>query len=85
MRARLEFREEDGTDSPLLRILEYNHEGQREAPDWERQYHYAATSGPLRSRMPSGTRTNRRALLKQHVDVGAAEPDGTTALHWAAH
>lgn len=25
------------------------------------------------------------ALLKQHVDVNAAEPDGTTALHWAAH
>lgn len=26
-----------------------------------------------------------RALLKQHVDVNATEPDGTTALHWAAH
>jgi ankyrin repeat protein len=26
-----------------------------------------------------------RALLKQHVDVNAAQPDGTTALHWAAH
>ncbi|MGP0074328.1 MAG: ankyrin repeat domain-containing protein [Bryobacteraceae bacterium] len=26
-----------------------------------------------------------RALLKQHVDVNAAELDGTTALHWAAH
>jgi ankyrin repeat protein len=26
-----------------------------------------------------------RALLKQKVDVNAAEPDGTTALHWAAH
>ena len=26
-----------------------------------------------------------RAVLKQKVDVNAAEPDGTTALHWAAH
>src|SRR5215510_8725815 len=26
-----------------------------------------------------------RALLQQHVDVNAPEPDGTTALHWAAH
>ena len=25
-----------------------------------------------------------RALLKQHVDVNAAQGDGTTALHWAA-
>jgi hypothetical protein len=81
MRARLEFREEDGTDSPLLRILEYNHEGQQEAPDWERHIIMARLAGPLRSRMPSGTRTNRRALLKQHVDVRAVEPDGTTALH----
>src|SRR5262249_916589 len=26
-----------------------------------------------------------RALLKPHADVNAAQPDGTTALHWAAH
>src|SRR5216684_9221809 len=25
------------------------------------------------------------ALLKQHVDVNAPEPDGATALHWAVH
>ena len=26
-----------------------------------------------------------RSLLKQRVDVNAAEGDGSTALHWAAH
>src|SRR4051812_7539290 len=26
-----------------------------------------------------------RALLQQRVDVNAAEGDGATALHWAAH
>lgn len=26
-----------------------------------------------------------RTLLKQHAPVNAAQPDGTTALHWAAH
>src|SRR5262245_59983363 len=26
-----------------------------------------------------------RALLQQRVDVDAPEPDGSTALHWAAH
>jgi uncharacterized protein len=26
-----------------------------------------------------------RALLQQHVDVNAAQRDGTTALHWATH
>jgi len=26
-----------------------------------------------------------RALVKQHSDVNAAQPDGSTALHWAAH
>lgn len=26
-----------------------------------------------------------RALLRQRADVNAAEPDGSTALHWAAH
>jgi ankyrin repeat protein len=26
-----------------------------------------------------------RTLVKQHADVNAAQPDGTTALHWAAH
>ena len=26
-----------------------------------------------------------RALVKQQVDVNRAQPDGATALHWAAH
>src|SRR5215468_11178186 len=26
-----------------------------------------------------------RALLRQRADVNAAQPDGTTALHWAIH
>ena len=26
-----------------------------------------------------------KTLLKQRIDVNAAQPDGTTALHWAAH
>ena len=26
-----------------------------------------------------------RALLKERVDVNAPQPDGATALHWAAH
>jgi uncharacterized protein len=29
--------------------------------------------------------TALQALLKQHAVVNAAQPDGTTALHWAAH
>ena len=33
----------------------------------------------------SGNTDAVRALLKQKVDVNASEPDGTTALHWAAH
>lgn len=31
-----------------------------------------------------GDRATVRALLQKHVDVNAPEPDGTTALHWAA-
>ncbi len=30
-------------------------------------------------------REGLRALIRQHADVNAAQPDGTTALQWAAH
>jgi ankyrin repeat protein len=44
----------------------------------------AATSLPLVDAVRAGRIENVRALLKQHVDVNALQPDGTTALHWAA-
>jgi ankyrin repeat protein len=33
----------------------------------------------------SGNKDSVRTLLRQRVNVNAAEPDGSTALHWAAH
>lgn len=33
----------------------------------------------------SGTVQEMRAILARKVDVNAVEPDGSTALHWAAH
>ncbi len=49
---------------------------------------YAAPtlSTPLVDAVKNQDKDAARALLKQqHPDVNAAEPDGTTALHWAAH
>ena len=40
---------------------------------------------PLIEAVKSGDVTTLRALMQQRVDVNLAEPDGTTALHWAAH
>ena len=44
----------------------------------------AADQGvPLVEAVKQGNREAVRALLRQHADVNRAEPDGTTALHWA--
>jgi ankyrin repeat protein len=43
----------------------------------------AANSLPLIEAVKAGSVENVRTLLKQRVDVNAATPDGTTALHWA--
>jgi ankyrin repeat protein len=45
----------------------------------------AARSVPLVDAVKSGDREAVRALLKAHVDVNTPQPDGATALHWAAH
>lgn len=45
----------------------------------------AANSVPLIDAVKAGNVETVRALLKQRVDVNTALPDGTTALHWAAH
>jgi uncharacterized protein len=45
---------------------------------------FAAAAGPA----DAAERKDKdalRTLLKQRADVNAAQPDGTTALHWAAH
>src|SRR5688572_31589717 len=40
---------------------------------------------PLASAIQSGNRAAAIELIAKGADVNAAEPDGTTALHWAAH
>jgi ankyrin repeat protein len=47
---------------------------------------HAASSTDLRliEAIKEGNNAAVRTLLHQRVDVSAAEPDGTTALHWAA-
>ena len=42
-------------------------------------------AGRLIEAVQNGDVAAMRALLRQHVDVNVPEPDGTTALHWAAH
>lgn len=39
----------------------------------------------LADAVKSQNKEGARALLKQRVNVNGAQPDGTTALHWAAH
>jgi uncharacterized protein len=45
----------------------------------------AAGGVPLIEAVKAGRVEQVRAVLEQHGDVNAALPDGTTALHWAAH
>src|SRR5688572_19403955 len=45
----------------------------------------AGRSVPLAEAVKQGDLEALRALLQQHVYVNAPEPDGSTALHWAAH
>jgi ankyrin repeat protein len=44
-----------------------------------------AASPPLVDAVKSGDAAAAAALLARGADVNAAEPDGTTALHWAVH
>jgi ankyrin repeat protein len=44
----------------------------------------AAGKAPLAEALKAGDRTAALSLIAQRADVNAAEPDGTTALHWAA-
>lgn len=45
----------------------------------------ASTDVPLVDAIKSADADAVRALLSHDIDVNAAEADGTTALHWAAH
>src|SRR6516225_7787914 len=40
---------------------------------------------PIIDAVKQGDAKAARALIAQKADVNAAEPDGTTALHWAAY
>ena len=46
---------------------------------------YAASDSPVADAAQSRDVTALRTLLKQHAPVNARQPDGTTALEWAAH
>lgn len=46
---------------------------------------YGAGAADAANAAQNRDRTTLRALLRQRVDVNAAQPDGATALHWAAH
>src|SRR5580700_824649 len=43
----------------------------------------SALAASLPDAVKEGDRTAALALIQQHADVNAPEPDGTTALHWA--
>ena len=48
------------------------------------RFEATAAPVPLIDAIKAADKAGIRALLQQHVDVNAAEPDGATALHWAA-
>src|SRR2546428_6246317 len=45
----------------------------------------ASSKSPLADAAEKSDRAAIRTLLKQHADLNAAQVDGMTALHWAAH
>src|SRR6185503_18986951 len=45
----------------------------------------AASKSPLADAAEKSDRSTLRTLLKQQADVNAPQPDGMTALHWAAY
>ncbi len=45
----------------------------------------SAAEGPLVDAAKNAQKETLRALVQKKADVNAAEPDGTTALHWAAY
>src|SRR3954471_1163873 len=45
----------------------------------------SAATSPLADAAMRGDNDAVKALLKQKADVHAAQGDGSTALHWAAH
>ena len=45
----------------------------------------APADSPLIDAVKTGASDRVRALIGQSVDVNSVDPDGTTALHWAAH
>src|SRR5271163_4669621 len=45
---------------------------------------WSAWAGTVVDAVKDGDTAAAIALLKQHADVNAPEPDGTSALHWAA-
>jgi ankyrin repeat protein len=44
-----------------------------------------AVNSPVADAVQNRDSATLQALLKQHTAVNTAQPDGTTALHWAAH
>src|SRR5690348_3836385 len=44
----------------------------------------AAAASPLADAIMQQDTAQVQALLREHADVNAAQPDGSTPLHWAA-